>query len=57
LEIFNIIGERVAVINDEFEPAGSHNIIWDASGVPSGVYFARLDTGDKSRTIKMVVLK
>jgi hypothetical protein len=57
LEIFNIIGERVAVIIDEIEQAGPHNIIWDAAGVPSGVYFAKLDTGGKSHSIKMVVLK
>jgi hypothetical protein len=57
LEIFNIIGEKVAVIIDEFEQAGSHNIIWDAAGVPSGVYFARLDTGGRSHSIKMVVVK
>lgn len=57
LEIFNIIGEKVAVVIDEFEQAGPHSMIWDAAGVPSGVYFAKLETVDKSRTIKMVVLK
>ncbi|MEE9554029.1 MAG: hypothetical protein V3W18_06990 [candidate division Zixibacteria bacterium] len=37
--------------------AGEHTITWDATDFPSGVYFARLETGERSENIKMVLLK
>lgn len=41
IEIFNLLGERVAVLADEVRPAGSHRVVWDARA-PSGVYFCRM---------------
>jgi hypothetical protein len=55
--IFNINGQRVAKIDDGIQPMGNHKITWDASGLPSGIYFAHLDNGDQSQCIKMVLLK
>jgi hypothetical protein len=57
ISIYNLLGQRVAVLHDGAEEAGSHSIKWDASDFPSGIYFARLEMGDHSENIKMVLLK
>ncbi|UCC79715.1 MAG: T9SS type A sorting domain-containing protein [Candidatus Zixiibacteriota bacterium] len=57
LSIYDILGQKVAVIFDEIKRAGVHRVTWDAEEYPSGVYFARLETGDISKSVKMVLLK
>ncbi len=57
IEIYNLLGQRVATIYDGLQDAGEHSITWDASGFPSGVYFARLEVGDYSESLKLVLLK
>ena len=42
LEVFNILGQRVAVLVDAIQHAGVWEADWDASGMASGVYFCRL---------------
>lgn len=57
LEIFNLLGQKVAnLIQGEME-AGYHEVNWNAGQAPSGVYFYRLITDDKSLTRKMMLLK
>jgi hypothetical protein len=57
IEIYNLLGQRVATIYEGIQDAGEHNVIWDASDYPSGVYFTRLEMAEKSESIKMVLLK
>ena len=57
LEIFNLAGEKVAVLADSAFPAGNHELTWDASGHASGIYFARLTTSGFSATTKMLLIK
>jgi hypothetical protein len=47
----------VATLLQEIQRAGEYTITWDASEFSSGVYFARLEAGDHSENIKMVLLK
>ncbi len=62
LSIYNILGEKVKTLaRGKFEP-GSHTVIWDArnesgSEVASGIYFYRLQAGDKTITKRMSLLK
>jgi hypothetical protein len=58
MEVFNVLGERAAVLIDNvvMQP-GFHNIEWNAAGLPSGLYFIRFSTGDFSETKKVVLLK
>ncbi|HEX9833788.1 MAG TPA: T9SS type A sorting domain-containing protein [Mycobacterium sp.] len=61
IEIFNAIGQRVARIVDQVQKAGYQEALWNAAGVPSGVYFyaVTLDV-ERARQVKfgrMVVLK
>ena len=62
LEIFNILGEKVATPFDGMATAGVTEVIWDgrnASGatVASGIYFYRMTTSDFEKTRKMVLMK
>lgn len=57
LSIYNIIGQKVITLANGFQDAGEHKIIWDAKNIPSGVYYARLEAGEGSQTIKMILLK
>jgi hypothetical protein len=57
MSIYNLLGQRVATVFEGTREAGEHTISWDARDFPSGVYFARLEAGEHSENIKMVLLK
>jgi hypothetical protein len=46
LSIYNHLGQRVAVLVDGEQVAGSHQMRWNAEGMPSGIYYYRLTTND-----------
>ncbi len=56
LKIYDLLGRQVATIVSEQMPAGSHTRRWDATDVPSGVYFYRLRVGSLTQTKKMVLI-
>ena len=57
LEVVDIIGKRVAVLVNEFQTKGNHNISFDASTLASGVYVYKLKVGDFINIKKMILLK
>jgi len=62
LEMFNILGQRIATLLDEPKPAGVHRIIWngqdaDGSLVSTGVYVIRITAGSMIRQRKLVLIK
>jgi hypothetical protein len=62
LEVFNLVGQRVAVLVDGYREAGHHTVAWHGvdghgSRVSSGVYFYRLNAEDATMTRKMILLK
>jgi hypothetical protein len=57
LIIDDILGRHVATLVDGEQEIGSHSVIWDASNVASGTYFAVLEAGKDVRTVKMTLLK
>ncbi len=57
LSVYNVLGQKAAVLLEGIQPAGEHRLVWDAATFPSGVYFARLDFAGESRISKMVLLK
>lgn len=57
LSIFNLIGQKIALLTNEEQVAGKYNIKWNAEKLPSGVYFVRLQAGNYNSTKRMVLLK
>ncbi|REL38128.1 T9SS C-terminal target domain-containing protein [Rhodohalobacter sp. SW132] len=57
LEIFDMLGRRVAVLMDGPVQSGHHQATFDASGLSSGVYVYRLTAGDDVQTRQMVLVK
>jgi hypothetical protein len=57
LTVYNLLGQEISRLIDAPVRAGRHEIIWDATGFPSGIYFYRLETGKYIRTRKMVLLR
>lgn len=57
ISIFNILGERVAVLTDQVYKAGSHEIQFNASQLSSGVYFYQMQSGDFVNVKKLMLLK
>lgn len=57
LKIYNILGTEVATLVDEYRPAGSYELDFNASNLPSGVYLYRLQAGNYIQTRKMTLIK
>ncbi len=57
LKIFNPLGQEVAILYNDILHAGPHNFTFNASELPSGVYFYRLEAGSFAQTKKMILLK
>lgn len=51
VQVFDLSGREVARLLDEVKPAGQHEVVFDASGIPSGVYFYRLQAMASGRRI------
>jgi cytochrome c peroxidase len=57
IEVFNVLGQSVAVLVDGHQSAGRHDVIWDASTLSTGIYFYRITTSEYTKTKKMLLLK
>jgi hypothetical protein len=62
LEVFDILGNKVAEVFSDYLTTGQHEITWNISDnfknfLPSGIYFTTLHFEDKSQTIKLILLK
>jgi len=61
LEIYNVLGQRAALLLDERRDAGRHIIVWDGRTISgakaaAGLYFCRMTAGEFVKTIKMTLL-
>ncbi len=61
LVIYNILGQRVATLVNEMQPAGHHVVSWGGStqngAAASGVYFLHFQSEEYAKTMKMLLLK
>ena len=57
LKIYDLLGSEVATLVNGIQDAGKHEVTWNATGVPSGVYFYRLSTNGFVQTRKLLLLR
>ena len=57
LEVYNLMGQKVATLVNGYNEAGQHSVTWDAANYSSGIYFSRLTAGDQVFTQRMTLLK
>ncbi|UCC78963.1 MAG: right-handed parallel beta-helix repeat-containing protein [Candidatus Zixiibacteriota bacterium] len=57
LSIYNLLGRKIETLFEGVQNPGEHDLTWNASHLPSGIYFARLETRCSTKNIKMVLLK
>jgi hypothetical protein len=51
------LGKEVATLINDVKPAGSYEVQFDASNLPSGIYFYKLSAGTFTETKKMVLIR
>jgi hypothetical protein len=57
LKVYDILGNEVATLVDEYKPAGMHNVQFTMHNLTSGIYFYKLKAGNFVETRKMIYLK
>jgi hypothetical protein len=58
LEVFDLLGRKeAAIINNEAQSSGYHQVTFNAENLPSGVYIYKLKAGNHIYTKKMLLLK
>jgi hypothetical protein len=57
LKVYDILGKEIATLVDEEKNPGSYEVKFDASNLPSGVYFYKIRAGEFNQTKKMILMK
>jgi hypothetical protein len=57
LKVYDVLGNEVATLVDEFKPEGKYEVEFNAKELPSGIYFYRLNVGSFTQTKSTVLLK
>ena len=57
LKIYNLAGQEIVTLVNEFQPAGEYEITWQPKELPSGLYFYKIQTKEFSETRKLILQK
>ena len=57
LDVYNLIGQRVATLLDEERPSGEGRLLWHAQNLPNGTYLVRMQAGETTQMQSVVLLK
>jgi len=57
LKVFDILGKEIITLVNGYKNAGTYEVQFDASNLPSGVYLYRLETESFSQTKKLMLIK
>ncbi|MGD0037724.1 MAG: T9SS type A sorting domain-containing protein [Bacteroidota bacterium] len=57
LTIYDLLGRDIVTLVNEVKPAGKYTAVWNASKMPSGMYFGQLKSNGEQQIRKMILLK
>ena len=57
LKVYNMIGQEVRTLVDGMQSAGVHTVNFNANGLPTGIYIARIQAGAKVMSLKLQLVK
>ncbi len=57
LEVYNVLGEKVKTLVNEYRSAGRYTEIFNGAGLPSGIYIYRLTSGNFTASKKLILMK
>lgn len=57
ISVFDVAGRLAAVLVDQFQTPGEYSVVWDASGLQSGIYFYRLSAGKFRQQKKCILVR
>ena len=57
VDVYNLLGQSVAILTSGYKDAGIYNLTWDASDASSGVYFLQADVEGLTETQKLMLVK
>ena len=57
LKVYDVLGNEVATLVNEYRNAGSYEVDFNASSLSSGIYFYQLRAGSYTQTKKMILIK
>ncbi|OGU54583.1 MAG: hypothetical protein A2V66_02320 [Ignavibacteria bacterium RBG_13_36_8] len=55
--VYDMLGQQVAILVDQYQSAGYHEVIFEADGLDSGMYLYKIQSGDYTQVRKMIFLK
>jgi len=57
LKVYDVLGKEIETVVDEHQNAGNHSVMFNASNLPSGVYYYKITAGTYHDTKKLLLLK
>ena len=57
IKVYDILGKEITTLVDEEKQAGVHTAVFDASQLPSGIYYYRFTAGEFSETRRLLLIK
>ncbi len=57
IEIYNVCGQKITTLVNRSLPAGKHSVLFDGSGLVSGIYYYRIVSGSYNKAHKMLLVK
>ncbi len=57
LKVYDLLGREIAILINEEKPAGRYEVEFNGAGLPSGVYFYTLQSGNFKETKKFILMK
>ncbi|MEX2189619.1 MAG: SBBP repeat-containing protein [Bacteroidota bacterium] len=57
LTVYDVLGRTIAVLADDVREAGTHLFQWNSAAAPTGVYWYRLTSGERTETKMMMMVK